>query len=53
MAQVAIHEAKKALRRELKKRIGRMSDDVKLKESASIVNKVSIRPFHSYGWKRG
>ena len=42
MAQVAIHEAKKALRRELKKRIAGMSDDVKLKESASIVNKVSI-----------
>ena len=41
MAQVAIHEAKKALRRELKKRIAGMSDDVKLKESASIVNKVS------------
>ena len=53
MAQVAIHEAKKALRRELKKRIAGMSDDVKLKESASIVNKVSIRPFYSYGWKRG
>ena len=49
MAQVAIHEAKKALRRELKKRIAGMSDDVKLKESASIVNKVSIRPFYSYG----
>ena len=41
MAQVAIHEAKKALRRELKKRIAGMSDDVKLKQSASIVNKVS------------
>ena len=41
MAQVAIHEAKKALRRELKKRIAGMFDDVKLKESASIVNKVS------------
>ena len=41
MAQVAIHEAKKALRREIKKRIAGMSDDVKLKESASIVNKVS------------
>ena len=41
MAQVAIHEAKKALRRELKKRIAGMTDDVKLKESASIVNKVS------------
>lgn len=40
MAQVAIHEAKKALRRELKKRIAGMSDDVKLKESASIVNKL-------------
>ena len=53
MAQVAIHEAKKALRRELKKRIAGMSDDVKLKESASIVNKVSVRPFYSYGWKRG
>ena len=41
MAQFAIHEAKKALRRELKKRIAGMSDDVKSKESASIVNKVS------------
>ena len=41
MAQVAIHQAKKALRRELKKRIAGMSDVVKLKESASIVNKVS------------
>ncbi|CAH3023326.1 unnamed protein product [Porites evermanni] len=40
MAQVAIHQAKKALRRELKKRIAGMSDVVKLKESASIVNKL-------------
>lgn len=41
MAQVAIHEAKKVLRRELKKRVAAMTDEVKLKESTSIVNKVS------------
>lgn len=43
MAQVAIHEAKKVLRRELKKRITGMSDELKLKESVSIMNKVSDR----------
>ena len=42
MAQVAIHEAKKVLRRELKKRISGMSDELKLKESMSIVNKVFV-----------
>lgn len=42
MAQVAIHEAKKVLRRELKKRVAAMTDEVKLKESTSIVNKVSV-----------
>ena len=42
MAQVAIHEAKKALRRELKKRIAGMPDELKLKESKSIVNKVFL-----------
>ena len=40
MAQVAVHEAKKVLRRELKKRIAAMTDEAKMKESASIVNKV-------------
>ena len=40
MAQVAIHEAKKVLRRELKKRIAGMSDELKQKESTSIVKKV-------------
>ena len=43
MAQVAIHEAKKVLRRELKKRIAGMSDELKLKESVSIMNKVRTR----------
>ena len=41
MAQVAIHEAKKVLRREIKKRVAAMTDEAKLKESKSIVNKVS------------
>ena len=40
MAQVAIQEAKKVLRRELKKRIAGMSVELKVKESKSIVNKV-------------
>lgn len=40
MAQVAIHEAKKVLRREIKKRVAAMSDEAKLRESRSIVNKV-------------
>lgn len=42
MAQVAIHEAKKVLRRELRKRIAEMSDELKLEESTSIVNKVTL-----------
>lgn len=41
MAQVAIHEAKKVLRREIKKRVAAMTGEAKLKESKSIVNKVS------------
>ncbi len=41
MAQVAIHEAKKVLRREIKKRVAAMSDEAKLNESKLIVNKVS------------
>jgi len=40
MAQVAIQEAKKVLRRELKKRIAGMSVELKVKESKSIVNKL-------------
>ena len=42
MNPVAINEAKKVLRRELKKRINAMSDELKLKESISIVNKVKF-----------
>ena len=42
MAQMAIHEAKKVLRRELKKRVAAMTDEAKLKESTSIVGKVSL-----------
>ena len=42
MAQMAIHEAKKLLRREIKKRVAAMTDDTKLKESTSIVNNVSF-----------
>lgn len=41
MAQMAIHETKKVLRREIKKRVAAMTDDAKLKESTSIVSKVS------------
>ena len=41
MAQMAIHEAKKVLRREIKKRVAAMTDETKLKESTSIVNQVS------------
>ncbi|XP_068670364.1 5-formyltetrahydrofolate cyclo-ligase-like isoform X1 [Montipora foliosa] len=40
MTHVTIHEAKKVLRRELKKRIAAMSDELKQKESTSIVNKL-------------
>ena len=43
MAQVAIHEAKKVFRGELKKRIAGMSDELKLKESLTIMNKVRTR----------
>ena len=42
MNPVAINEAKKVLRREFKKRITAMSDELKLKESISIVNKVKF-----------
>ncbi|XP_074624610.1 5-formyltetrahydrofolate cyclo-ligase-like isoform X2 [Acropora palmata] len=40
MNPVAINEAKKVLRREIKKRITTMSDELKLKESISIMNKL-------------
>ena len=43
MAQMAIHEAKKTLRREIKKRVAAMTDEAKLKESTSIVSKVSLQ----------
>ncbi|XP_067023212.1 5-formyltetrahydrofolate cyclo-ligase-like isoform X3 [Acropora muricata] len=39
MNPVVINEAKKVLRREIKKRITTMSDELKLKESISIMNK--------------
>ena len=42
MAQMAIQEAKKALRREIKKKVAAMTDEAKLKESTSIVSKVSL-----------
>ena len=42
MAQMAMQEAKKVLRRELKKRVAAMNDEAKLKESTSIVGKVSL-----------
>lgn len=42
MNPVAINEAKKVLRREIKKRITTMSDELKLKESVSIMNKVKF-----------
>jgi len=42
MAQMAIQEGKKVLRREIKKRVAAMTDDSKLKESTSIVSKVSF-----------
>ena len=42
MNPVAINEAKKVLRREIKKRITTMSDELKLKESISIMNKVKF-----------
>jgi len=41
MAQMAVHEAKKVLRREIKKRVAAMTDETKLKESTSIVSQVS------------
>lgn len=37
---MAVNEAKKVLRRELKKRIAAMTDEAKLTESTSIVNKL-------------
>lgn len=42
MAQMAIHEAKKVLRREIKKRVAAMTNEAKLKESTLIVSKVSL-----------
>ena len=42
MAQMAIHEAKKVLRREIKKRVAVMTSEAKLKESTSIVSEVSL-----------
>lgn len=42
MAQMAIHEAKKVLRRDIKKRVAVMTNEAKLKESTSIVSKVSL-----------
>ena len=42
MAQMAIHEAKKVLRREIKKRVAVMTNEAKLKESTSIVSEVSL-----------
>ena len=50
MNPVAINEAKKVLRREIKKRITTMSDELKLKESISIVNKVKFKSW-STAWK--
>lgn len=44
MSQMAVNEAKKVLRRELKKRIAAMTDEAKLTESTSIVNKVNWSP---------
>ena len=44
MNPVAINEAKKVLRREIKKRMTAMSDELKLKESISILNKVKFTP---------
>ena len=41
---MAVNEAKKVLRRELKKRIAAMTDEAKLTESTSIVNKVNWSP---------
>lgn len=40
MAQMAIHEAKKVLRREIKKRVAVMTSEAKLKESTSIVSEL-------------
>ncbi|KAK2561972.1 5-formyltetrahydrofolate cyclo-ligase, partial [Acropora cervicornis] len=40
MNPVALNEAKKVLRRDIKKRITTMSDELKLKESISIMNKL-------------
>lgn len=42
MNPVAINEAKKVLRREIKKRITTMSDELKLKESISIMKEVKF-----------
>ena len=42
MAQMAIHEAKKVLRSDIKKRVAVMTNEAKLKESTSIVSKVSL-----------
>lgn len=42
---MAVNEAKKVLRRELKKRIAAMTDEAKLTESTSIVNKVNWSPY--------
>ena len=42
LAQMAIHEAKKVLRREIKKRVAAMTDEAKLKESTLIVSKVGL-----------
>lgn len=41
---MAVNEAKKVLRRELKKRIAAMTVEAKLTESTSIVNKVNWSP---------
>ena len=42
MAQAAVYEAKKALRRELKKRISAMTNETKEKESRVIAEKVLV-----------
>ena len=42
MAQAAVYEAKKALRRELKKRISAMTSETKEKESRVIAEKVLV-----------
>ena len=42
MNPVAINDAKKVLRREIKKRITTMSDELKLKESISIMKEVKF-----------